>query len=95
MMTLQSMVQKQKDGEQLMTFPLGNCLQERMCLSAIKIMSKRGGARKGAGRKPGSFRGKKAVIKTITMRQDQWDKIDAARGTIPRSRFIARNMAGE
>ena len=57
-------------------------------------MSKRGGARKGAGRKKGSVRGKKAVMKSITMRQDQWERIDQVRGSIPRSRFIAENMAG-
>jgi hypothetical protein len=51
-----------------------------------------GGRRKGAGRKRGSVRGRKAVSKTIAMHPHSWDKLDAARGATPRGKFIEQKL---
>ena len=52
------------------------------------MKKKHGGARAGAGRKPGSGKGRVAVHKTITMHPTSWDKIDRKRGALPRGKYI-------
>jgi hypothetical protein len=54
--------------------------------------NKRGGARKGAGRKLGSGKGRTVISKTIAMTAESWDKLDAVRGVMPRGKFIAAAM---
>jgi hypothetical protein len=51
-----------------------------------------GGARKGAGRKRGSVRGRKAVSKTIAMHPHSWDQLDRLRGDTPRGKFIEQKL---
>ena len=53
---------------------------------------KRGGARPGAGRKPGKGEGRQTVTASISMPPEAWDKLDALRGAKPRSRWIAERI---
>lgn len=48
-----------------------------------------GGLRKGAGRKKGSGRGRFAIIRSVSMSRESWDKLDRQRGTQSRGKFIA------
>ena len=48
----------------------------------------RGGARKGAGRKAGSGKGRTYVSKTVAMSKESWAKLDRQRGTMSRGKFI-------
>jgi hypothetical protein len=52
--------------------------------------SKRGGKREGAGRKPGA--GRVAVNSSITLTPELWDKLDALRGELTRSAWIAAKI---
>ena len=49
----------------------------------------RGGARKGAGRKPGSGTGRTVISSSITLLPELWAKLDAIRGDKTRSAWIA------
>ena len=51
-----------------------------------------GGKRKGAGRKPGSGKGRIAVAKTITMHPDSWEKVERDRGDMPRGKYIESRL---
>ena len=51
---------------------------------------RRGGKRKGAGRPPGTIKGRKAVSVTLSMTKQQWAEIDAMRGKIPRGKYLAK-----
>jgi hypothetical protein len=48
-----------------------------------------GGPRKGAGRKRGSGKGRFAIIRSVSMSRESWDKLDRQRGTQSRGKFIA------
>lgn len=52
------------------------------------MTSKRGGARKGAGRKAGSGKGRTVISKTIAMTKNSWQALDTARGDTPRGKYI-------
>jgi hypothetical protein len=47
-----------------------------------------GGARKGAGRKSGSGKGRTYVPKTVAMSSESWDKLDRQRGDQSRGKYI-------
>ena len=47
-----------------------------------------GGARKGAGRKSGSGKGRTYVPKTVAMSEKSWDKLDRQRGDQSRGKYI-------
>ena len=49
----------------------------------------RGGTREGAGRKPGSGTGRNASSASITLLDRQWERLDAIRGELTRSAWIA------
>jgi hypothetical protein len=51
-----------------------------------------GGARKGAGRKKGSGKGRTSVSKSVTMPQPTWDRLDEARGDLSRGKYIAKKI---
>jgi hypothetical protein len=51
---------------------------------------KHGGARKGAGRKLGSGKGRQVVSKSVAMRTEDWRRLDAARGAEARGRYLAK-----
>jgi len=53
---------------------------------------KRGGKRKGAGRKPGSGEGRKAITRSVSMEPETWDKLDAMRGATSRGQWIAEKV---
>jgi len=53
---------------------------------------KRGGKRAGAGRPKGSLRGRRAVMKSITMTEQQWELLDRQRGAMSRGKFIAKKI---
>jgi hypothetical protein len=52
----------------------------------------RGGMRKGAGRKPGSGKGRKVQTASISMVPELWDKADALRGVKSRSAWISEKV---
>jgi hypothetical protein len=52
----------------------------------------RGGARKGSGRKPGSGKGRKAIAKSVSLQVSDWERIDRERGSVSRSKWIARKI---
>ncbi len=54
----------------------------------MKKTTTRGGARKGAGRKAGSGKGRTYVSKTVAMSKESWAKLDLQRGTQSRGKFI-------
>lgn len=54
--------------------------------------SKHGGARKGAGRKKGSVKGRTVVSKTIAMAPDSWAKLDRDRGPLTRGKYIESKL---
>jgi hypothetical protein len=47
-----------------------------------------GGARKGAGRKSGSGKGRTYVPKTVAMSEESWAKLDLQRGDQSRGKYI-------
>jgi len=48
-----------------------------------------GGARQGAGRKPGTGKGRTVKSSSISLAPATWAKLDAMRGKLTRSRWIA------
>jgi len=53
---------------------------------------KRGGARKGAGRKPGVGTGRTVTTSSINLPPELWDRLDALRGELTRSAWIAAKI---
>jgi hypothetical protein len=53
----------------------------------------RGGARKGAGRPPGSTRGRTVTSKSICLPPAIWTKLDKTRGKTSRSAYLAKVIA--
>jgi hypothetical protein len=51
-----------------------------------------GGARKGAGRKSGSGKGRTYVPKTVAMSEESWDKLDRQRGDQSRGKYIESKL---
>lgn len=51
-----------------------------------------GGKRKGAGRKPGSGRGRTVETASISMPPELWEKSDNLRGKKSRSAWIAEKV---
>ena len=51
-----------------------------------------GGARKGAGRPKGSGKGRTVKTSSINLPPAVWDKLDAIRGDISRSKWIAETI---
>jgi hypothetical protein len=54
-----------------------------------------GGARKGAGRKPGVRKAPPTSTSSLRMRTSTWAKLDELRGSKSRSAFIADMIEGE
>jgi hypothetical protein len=52
----------------------------------------RGGKREGAGRKPGSGAGRVAITRSVSMTEESWDALDAARGELSRGEWIASRL---
>lgn len=52
----------------------------------------KGGKREGAGRKPGSSHGRTVTTSSISLPPDLWDKLDALRGELTRSAWIAAKI---
>ena len=52
----------------------------------------RGGARKGAGRKPGVGTGRTVTTSSINLPPELWDRLDALRGELTRSAWIAAKI---
>lgn len=52
----------------------------------------RGGKRKGAGRKPGSGKGRAAQTASISMAPELWEKAEKLRGDKTRSAWIAEKV---
>jgi len=52
----------------------------------------RGGARKGAGRKPGVGKGRTVTTSSINLPPELWSKLDAIRGKQTRSAWIAEKI---
>jgi len=55
----------------------------------MKTTETRGGARKGAGRKPGSGKGRTVETRSVSMPPELWDRLDAIRGEQSRGEWIA------
>jgi hypothetical protein len=53
-----------------------------------------GGARKGSGRKPGVRKAPPTATSSLRMRAETWAKLDAIRGSVSRSRWIAGMIEG-
>jgi hypothetical protein len=53
-----------------------------------------GGARKGSGRKPGVRKAPPTATSSLRMRTATWAKLDAMRGNVSRSRWIAGMIEG-
>ena len=51
-------------------------------------MNKHGGERKGAGRPKGSGKGRTVKTSSINLTPEVWEKLDAIRGGLSRSRWI-------
>jgi hypothetical protein len=49
----------------------------------------RGGKRKGAGRKPGSGKGRKVITRSVSMLPEFWAKLDMIRKEKSRGQWIA------
>lgn len=56
----------------------------------MKKENQRGGARKGAGRKPTT--GRVAVTRSVSMTEGQWKKLDKLRGKQSRGAYIAEQL---
>jgi hypothetical protein len=52
----------------------------------------RGGTREGAGRKPGSGTGRTVTTSSINLTPEMWDMLDALRGELTRSAWIAAKI---
>ena len=52
----------------------------------------RGGKREGAGRPPGSGTGRTVTTSSINLPPELWDKLDALRGELTRSAWIAAKI---
>jgi hypothetical protein len=59
---------------------------------ASQPQSKHGGARKNAGRKKGSVKGRTVVSKTVAMHPDSWAKLDRDRGPLTRGKYIESRL---
>jgi hypothetical protein len=57
-------------------------------MTPIHIIKKHGGARKGAGRKPGSGGKRNRISRSISLPLETWREIDRKRGKVNRSRWI-------
>jgi hypothetical protein len=55
----------------------------------------RGGKRKGAGRPKGSGTGRKVKSSSINLPPELWDRLDALRGELTRSAWIAAKIRRE
>lgn len=55
-------------------------------------MTNHGGKRKGAGRPPGSGKGRTVKTGSINLPPDLWTKLDALRGKKTRSAWIAEKI---
>jgi hypothetical protein len=51
-----------------------------------------GGAREGAGRPPGTGKGRKAVTKSVSMLGKHWRKLDRLRGEKSRGGYISEQL---
>ena len=51
-----------------------------------------GGARKGAGRKLGSGKGRSAITRSVSMQPESWAKLDRQRGTMSRGKYIESRL---
>ena len=60
----------------------------------VNVKSKpiRGGARKGAGRKPSVGTGRKVITRSVSMPPEKWDRLDELRGEQSRGKFIADRL---
>jgi hypothetical protein len=58
----------------------------------MKPKPSHGGPRKGAGRKPGSGKGRTVKTGSINLPPALWDKLDAMRGEQTRSGWIAERI---
>jgi hypothetical protein len=52
------------------------------------IIKKHGGARKGAGRKPGAGGKRSRITRSVSLPTELWARIDKQRGKVNRSRWI-------
>jgi len=59
---------------------------------SMKQKPTRGGARKGAGRKPGSGKGRTVTTSSINLTPELWAKLDALRGDSTRSAWISAKI---
>jgi len=57
-----------------------------------KMNKQHGGARKGAGRPKGSGKGRTVKTSSINLPPAVWDKLDAIRGGLSRSKYIAETI---
>jgi hypothetical protein len=55
-------------------------------------MNKHGGKRVGAGRPKGSGKGRTVKTSSINLPPTVWDKLDAIRGDLSRSKWIAKQI---
>lgn len=53
------------------------------------MKKKHGGKRPGAGRKPGSGKGRSVVTRSVSMPPETWDRLDMLRGEQSRGEWIA------
>lgn len=53
---------------------------------------KRGGKRDGAGRPLGSGLGRTVITSSISLPPELWEKLDALRGDLSRSAFLAEKL---
>jgi hypothetical protein len=58
----------------------------------MKKKPTRGGAREGAGRKPGSGTGRKVITRSVSMPPEKWDRLDELRGDKSRGKFITDRL---
>jgi hypothetical protein len=56
------------------------------------IVIKRGGHRDGAGRKPGTGKGRTVKTRSVSMPPAMWDRLDALRGDRSRGDWIAERV---
>lgn len=63
-------------------------------MNIIHIIKKHGGARKGAGRKPGGGK-RNRITRSVSLPVETWRMIDSQRGEVNRSRWIERVVNAE
>jgi hypothetical protein len=61
-------------------------------IGEIHMKPTQGGKRPGAGRPPGSGTGRTATTSSINLPPELWDKLDALRGELTRSAWIAAKI---